>query len=107
VSKSRTVIRILNPEAEAAEFTSLNRARRFVRKGKAKWEGDAIRFIADSERRIVRNEIACRWRGIDEATVDRAVLRSRYSQINWSASKNSFRAPWENPAIVMPGICRS
>ncbi len=101
-------MRILNPESEAAAFTSLNRARRFVKNGKASWEGaTAIRFVPNSDRRLIRNEIACRWRQVDEAAVDRAVNRSRYSQINWSASKNAYRDPWENPVITMPGICRS
>jgi hypothetical protein len=106
VSKAKSVVRILNPEAEASSHTSMNRAKRFVKQGRAIWEADGIRFVR-TVKQAIRNEMACRWRSVDESAVDRAVIRSRYSQVNWSASKNAFRDPWETPAIIIPGICRS
>jgi hypothetical protein len=51
MAKSKRIIRIENPAAGCG-FTSLNRARRFVRKGQAEWAegGASIRFLESDHR---------------------------------------------------------
>lgn len=73
-------IQILNPVPNGSRYTNLRRANSFVRGGRAKWEGGALRFLDDTGRmhlcllieRKVRTQDQAGYDSIGLITLDQA-----------------------------------